>query len=296
MSITFKAAATGILLALSTPAFADMRSISAETQASIDLAEGFYNDVLKYRNLNNFGKYVGDTYIQHAPAYGDGPVELIKAIAGELTADPGVQVDIYRTIAEDDYVAIHSLWTTSSGEEYVYVDIWRAEDGKLVEHWDHYQQVPAESANTNTMYQGPEADIYSTQDVERNRERAIAVLNTFNNPSDTSAIAEFVSPELYIQHNPGVADGIEAFTALLDGFAANGEAFETKYAKTIAMGDMVRVHSLVTNPAEPEWLGLGFIDIFRFNDDGLIVEHWDIEEEQTAESANENDVFGYPAE
>lgn len=296
MSKTLKAAATGILLAMAGSAFADMRSIDAETQASIKLAEGFYEDVLIYRNLNNFSKYVGREYIQHAPAYGDGPVELIKAIAGELTADPGVRVDIYRTIAEGPYVAIHSVWTTSDGAEYVYVDIWRAEDGKLVEHWDHYQQVPEKAANANTMYQGPEANIYAKQNIEQNRERAIAVLNTFNHPSDTSAIAAYVSPDLYIQHNPGVADGIEAFTALLDGFAAEGAAFETHIAKSIAMGDMVLVHSLVTDPAQPDWKGLGFIDIFRFNDAGQIVEHWDIEEEQNGVSANSNGVFDYPAE
>lgn len=289
-----KAATTAIVLALASPAFADMRSISNETQASIKLAEGFYNDVLVYRNLNNFGKYVGDTYIQHATAYGDGPVAMIKAVAGELTADPDVQIDLYRTIAEDDYVAIHSVWTQSNGDQYVYVDIWRAEDGILVEHWDHYQQVPAESANENTMYQGPEADIYSKQDIEQNRERAVAVLNTFGNPADTSAVEAFVSPETYIQHNPYVPNGREAFLGYLGSLAAEGTRFETQIAKTIAMGDMVLVHSKQTNPAVEGDLGTGYMDIFRFNDEGQIVEHWDIEEAQTGESANDNDVFGYP--
>ena len=62
------------------------------------------------------------------------------------------------------------------------------------------------------------------------------------------------------------------------------------------MGDFVLVHSKVTDPSVEGDLGIGYMDIFRFNDEGLIVEHWDIEEAQTGVSANENDVFGYPVE
>lgn len=293
LTSTEKALATSALLAVASPALADMRSIDAETQASIKLAEGFYEDVLVYRNLNNFGKYVGDTYIQHASAYGDGPVALIKAVAGELTADPDVRIDLYRTIAEGPYVAIHSVWTQSSGEQYVFVDIWRVENGKLVEHWDHYQQVPAEAVNDNTMYQGPEADIYAHQDIEQNRERAIAVLNTFQTPEDTSAVEAFVSPETYIQHNPHVPNGQEALLGYLGSLAADGVRFDSQIAKSIAMGDFVLVHSKQTNLAVEGDRGTGYMDIFRFNDDGLIVEHWDVGEAQTGESANDNDVFGY---
>ncbi|MGR5558807.1 nuclear transport factor 2 family protein [Vibrio fortis] len=294
--MSFKSTAIGIAACLfATSSFANLSTIDAQTSNSIKVAEGFYQDVLAYRNLNNFGKYIGDTYIQHATAYGDGPVELIKAVAGELTADPDVKVDLYRTIAEGPYVAIHSVWTTSDGAEYVYVDIWREENGLLVEHWDHYQQVPKQSANKNTMYQGPGANIYdSTQDIERNRERAIAVLKSFDKPSDNSAVKKYVSDETYIQHNPKVPDGKEAFLGYLDNLNSNGTRLKTDIAKTIAMGDMVLVHSKQTNLAKKEDLGVGYIDIFRFNNEGIIAEHWDITEPQTGKSANNNDVFGYP--
>lgn len=294
--MSIKSSAIGIAFSLlSVPAFANLSTIDAQTNQSIKIAEGFYEDVLVYRNLNNFGKYIGDTYIQHATAYGDGPVELIKAVAGELTADPGVKVDVYRTIAEGPYVAIHSVWTTSDGAEYVYVDIWRAEDGKLVEHWDHYQQVPKESVHQNTMYQGPDANIYdTTQNVERNRARAIAVLNSFDNPSDTSAAKQYISGETYIQHNPEVPDGRDALVGYLDYLSSKNAKLKTDIVKTIAMGDMVLIHSRQTDLDKKDDLGTGYIDIFRFNSDGLIVEHWDIAEPQTGKSANDNDVFGYP--
>lgn len=270
---------------------AQQKSISDETQNSIDLAEGFYQDVLVYRNLNNFNKYIGDTYIQHAPAYGDGPGELIAAVAKELTLSKDVKVRLYRNIAEDNYVAIHSVWF-AGGEEYVYVDIWRAEGGQLVEHWDHSQTAPKDSANSNTMYSGPEANIYSTQDIERNRERALAVLNTFNYPMDISKADEYVADN-YTQHNPSAEDGKAAFIDLLNSIKSSDAKLETTVAKTIAMGDMVMVHSKQRDITKENNLGIGYVDIFRFNDDGQIVEHWDVEESVPAESANDNDIFGY---
>lgn len=287
------AAFIGMALVFSSATYASMKTIDTQTQASIETAQGFYNDVLLYRNLNNFSRYVGDTYLQHAPAYGDGPGELLAAVAGELTNDPGIKIEILRTIAEGPYVAIHSAWTTSTGETYVYVDIWRVEDGKLVEHWDHYQQAPEKSANTNTMYQGPEADIYSKQNKTKNRKRALAVLATFNNPSDTSAVKKYIAKE-YIQHNPYIADGIESLIGYLNQLATDKVRLKTDIAKTIVMGDMVLVHSRQKNLDVKNDLGTGYMDIFRFNDAGLIVEHWDIEEKIGGESKNTNDIFGYP--
>lgn len=271
---------------------AQQKTISPQTQASIDLAEAFYIDVLKYRNLNNFDRYIGDTYIQHAPAYGDGPGELMAAVAKELTLSKDVEVRLYRTIAEEDYVAIHSVWF-AGGEEYVYVDIWRVEDGKLVEHWDHSQTAPKEAANSNTLYAGSQASIYSTQDIEQNRERAIAVLKVFSHLDNISVAEEFVADD-YIQHNPTVANGKEAFIGLLNELRDLNLKIETTIAKTIAMGDMVMVHSKQKDLNNPNDLGTAYIDIFRFSNEGQIVEHWDIEENVPAESANENDIFGYP--
>ncbi|WP_114786051.1 nuclear transport factor 2 family protein [Vibrio tetraodonis] len=294
--MSIKSAAIGFAMCLlAAPSFADLSTIDKQTSNAIKLAEGFYQDVLMYRNLNNFEKYIGDTYIQHAPAYGDGPVELMKAIAGELTSDPNVNIDIYRTIAEGPYVAIHSVWTASDKSQYVYVDIWREENGKLVEHWDHYQKVPALSANKNTMYQGPEVNIYdSTQDIERNRKRAISIIKSFDNPANKIAVKKYVSDETYIQHNPEVPDGKDALLDYLDYLHKNDAKYSTQIAKTIAMGDMVLVHSKQIDLNKKGDFGTGYIDIFRFNHDGLIVEHWDVVETQTGKSKNKNSVFSYP--
>ncbi len=282
-------------LALSMPALAlNYKTVmNPQTQQSVDIADGFYEDVIVYRNLDNLKKYIGDKYIQHAPAYGDGTDALVKALEKELNDSPDVEVRIHRTIAEDDYVAIHSSWGYGK-EVYVFVDIWRVEDGKLVEHWDHYQKVPEKSENTNTMYLGPDVNNYIEQDKKRNIKRSLAVLATFDNLGDTSAIEKYVSDEIYIQHNPKVGDGKTAFLGYINDLKGKNFTFKTTIAKTIAMGDMVLVHSKRVETDKPDDRGTGYIDIFRFDTTGMITEHWDITEVVPEKSNNTNGIFTYP--
>ena len=98
-------------------------------------------------------RYVGSTYIQHNPMAGDGPqpfIEFVRAYTGQF---PERRVDIKRVIAEGDLVVTHSLLKTSPEDRgTAAADIFRLEDGKVVEHWDVLQAVPETAANDNTMF------------------------------------------------------------------------------------------------------------------------------------------------
>ena len=98
-------------------------------------------------------RYVGSTYTQHNPAAGDGPgpfIEFVKAYTGQF---PELHVDIRRVIAEGDLVVTHSLIRTSPDDRgTAAADIFRLEEGKVVEHWDVLQPVPETDANENTMF------------------------------------------------------------------------------------------------------------------------------------------------
>ena len=98
-------------------------------------------------------KYVGPKYIQHNPQAPDGPgafVQFVQAFAGQF---PQLHVEIKRVIAEGDLVMTHSLLTTSPEDRgTAAADIFRLEDGKIVEHWDVLQPVPETAANDNTMF------------------------------------------------------------------------------------------------------------------------------------------------
>jgi predicted SnoaL-like aldol condensation-catalyzing enzyme len=96
---------------------------------------------------------VGRVYRQHNPMAGDGPVAFVQFVLGFVQQFPEVHVEIQRMVAEGDLVVTHSNMKTSPQDRGTAVmDIFRLEDGKIVEHWDVMQPVPETSANDNTMF------------------------------------------------------------------------------------------------------------------------------------------------
>lgn len=98
-------------------------------------------------------KYLGPHYRQHNPGAGDGPEPFIQAVKRIAQHFPDFRMETKRIIAEGDYVALHSHLVLKAGDRgSAVVDIFRLENGKIVEHWDVVQEVPETSANNNTMF------------------------------------------------------------------------------------------------------------------------------------------------
>lgn len=97
--------------------------------------------------------YVGDEYIQHNPLVANGKQAFIDYFT-EMERDyPGKSIEFVRAVAEGDLVALHTHQTWPGGDEYVTMDFFRFDDnGKIVEHWDSIQEIPAETLNGNPMY------------------------------------------------------------------------------------------------------------------------------------------------
>lgn len=97
--------------------------------------------------------YVGDEYIQHNPAVGNGKEAFIEYFERMHHEYPDKEIEFVRHVAQGDLVAVHTHQIWPGNEHYVTMDFFRLDEhGKIVEHWDSIQKVPEESANSNTMY------------------------------------------------------------------------------------------------------------------------------------------------
>ena len=141
-----------ILLALaSTGAIA--AGNEAQQEANRKAVLTFYEKGLNQKDADGALAYVGDRYVQHNPNAADGPEGFKKFIGFLREKFPNSHSEIKRSFVDGDYVILHVHAVREPGTRgNAIVDIFKLENGKIVEHWDVVQPIPETPANNNTMF------------------------------------------------------------------------------------------------------------------------------------------------
>jgi predicted SnoaL-like aldol condensation-catalyzing enzyme len=143
-------AATGVLLTISAGA---AQAADATVEANKKTVVAFYDAAINQKDYAKAAAYLGPMYKQHNPTAHDG-AEGLKGFIDFLKARfPSQKGEIKQVIAEGDKVVLHVHSTRGDGTPgRAIVDIFRVEKGKVVEHWDVIQDIPAKAENTNGMF------------------------------------------------------------------------------------------------------------------------------------------------
>lgn len=209
-----------------------------------------------------------EKYIQHNLDVPDG-----LAGFGEVmqNAPPqGFSAKIHRAFADGDYVFTHTEYDFFGPK--AGFDVFRFEDGLIVEHWDNLSEVTPPNPSGRTQFDG-ETEIRDLEKTEENKAVVKGFVDDILLNGRMNTITSYINPEKYLQHNSAVADGLDGFGEAMEYFAKNGLVMEYQEVhKILGQGNFVLAMS---EGKFGKGDHVAFYDLFRL-ENGLIVEHWDV--------------------
>ena len=225
-------------------------------------------------------------YTQHNLAVEDGLEGFGKVLQNKPPG--GFKANVVRAFEDGDYVFTHTEYDFFGPK--VGFDIFRFEDGLIVEHWDNLQEKVEETASGRSQTDGP-TQVLDKDKTDENKALIRGFVDDVLMGGNPSTITDYVSTETYHQHNPAVGDGLAALGKALEDLAKAGTPMV--YEKNhLLLGE----GNFVLTVSEGQFLGkhVSFYDLFRI-EAGKIVEHWDAIEEipHRDQWKNDNGKFGF---
>ncbi|WP_297086690.1 hypothetical protein [uncultured Draconibacterium sp.] len=234
-----------------------------------------------------------EKYIQHNQAVADG-LAGFGSVMGQLheaaAANPALtpKVNTVRIFEDGNYVIAHTEYNFFGPK--IGFDIFRFENGLIVEHWDNLQEIATETASGRTQTDGP-TEVADLNKTAVNKQLVENLVNDVFLGAAPEKITDYISTEKYDQHNPGVKDGLAGLGEALKALAEAGTqmVFEKNH---LVLGEGNFVLSVSEGVFMKE--KVSFYDLFRI-ENGKVVEHWDTIEKilPASEAKNSNGKFNF---
>ncbi len=275
-----------------------MESTSILEESLLDSALSQKEQVVALLNSIESGDRASLSYIdpnkftQHNLSAADG-VAGFEAMMESLSSwSEPARVNTLRVIEDEDYVVAHSEYNLFG--EKVGFDIFRFEDGLIVEHWDNLQ-VRASTTNpsNHTMVDGA-VDIEDYAKTEKNRVLIERFAEDILVGENYANIGDYFDGDNYIQHNPQIGDGLSSFGKAMEQMANDGVVMNfTTIHKVLCEGNfalLVSEGNFGPDPGVPTC----YYDLFRI-ENSKIAEHWDVMESiiPVSQRKNQNGKFGF---
>ncbi len=207
-------------------------------------------------------------YIQHNLGVADG-LAGFGALLSQLPSN-SAKVNTVRSFQDGNFVFTHTDYNFFGPK--IGFDIFRFEDGKIVEHWDNLQETPAKpNPSGHTMIDGT-TEIKDTDKTEANKTLIRNFVEDVLVNGKKEKLSGYFDGDNYIQHNPLVSDQLSGLGAALGEFAKQGLFLKyDKIHQVLGEGNFV----LVVSEGHFGKDHNSFYDLFRV-ENGKIAEHWDV--------------------
>ncbi|MEM9143065.1 MAG: nuclear transport factor 2 family protein [Bacteroidota bacterium] len=211
-----------------------------------------------------------EKYVQHNLAVGDGLAGFGDIMKN--APEGGFKANVIRAFEDGDYVFTHTEYDFFGPK--AAFDVFRFENGKIVEHWDNLAELTPPNPSGRTQLDGA-TEITDKQKTESNKKLVGQFVEEVLLHGNMDHLTTLVNPSKYLQHNSAVADGLDGLGAALEYFAKNDMVMVyNKVHKVLGEGNFVLTLSegkFGKAPGEH----VAFYDLFRLEND-QIVEHWDV--------------------
>ncbi len=223
-------------------------------------------------------------YVQHNLAVGDGLAGFGEVL--KHAPEGGFKANVVRAFQDGDYVFTQTEYDFFGPK--VGFDVFRFEDGLIVEHWDNLLEIMPPNPSGHTQLDGS-LEITDKDKTETNKAFVKDFVSSILVNGQMDKLGNFFDGDNYIQHNPSIGDGLSGLGAALQAMAEQGIKMEYhKIHKVLGEGNFVLTISEGAFAGKPT----SFYDLFRI-ENGKVAEHWDVMETILPESEwkNKNGKF-----